>query len=553
MDEIFWKLWAAGIDVGVALDASIGKSSCASKEVEQPLIAPAGEYSPRSPGGRSMPSPNTWLGPSHDEPDTFDQLKGPTACSLVTGSFATLLMELAQAVVLPKEKVCHTVPMQDGQLNKESKERQLGVVFIDPQQFPATIIAQEPDHDMQDDKDKKLEKKQLLAIREKVASFLLVDIISDKVSTATFLDMSNNLLTGMLPASLQMTAAQMIDLTGNRITGPVPRFPRNIKYLDLSRNNLSGNMLSGEVPNCTRDFGPFRYMAALNLNSNDLTGGFPSALHMSRELVFLDLAYNRLSGNFPAWIAEKLPSLALLRLRYNEFSGNVPIQLAKIQGLQYIDLACNNFSGQISESIVNLSAIAPSYGYSRSLESLSGYGMGLYVDTFNAMMFFTETISVLTKGQQLEFSKEIKYMVNIDLSCNKLTGEIPQGICSLVALKILNISWNQISGRIPSGIGGLKELESLDISHNELSGEIPSSISALTSLSSLNLSYNNLSGRIPTGSQLQTVGFDDPASIYVGNKLYVGLHSQRIALQMQQVNLQVIKNSRTIGWWTPAT
>ena len=33
---------------------------------------------------------------------------------------------------------------------------------------------------MRDNKDKRLEKKQLLAIREKVASFLLVDVISDK-------------------------------------------------------------------------------------------------------------------------------------------------------------------------------------------------------------------------------------------------------------------------------------------------------------------------------------------------------------------------------------
>jgi len=33
---------------------------------------------------------------------------------------------------------------------------------------------------MRDDKDKSLEKKQLIAIREKIASFLLVDVISDK-------------------------------------------------------------------------------------------------------------------------------------------------------------------------------------------------------------------------------------------------------------------------------------------------------------------------------------------------------------------------------------
>ncbi|RLM73654.1 hypothetical protein C2845_PM15G03370 [Panicum miliaceum] len=34
----------------------------------------------------------------------------------------------------------------EGQLNKESKERGLGVAFIDPQHFSATVIAQDPDH-----------------------------------------------------------------------------------------------------------------------------------------------------------------------------------------------------------------------------------------------------------------------------------------------------------------------------------------------------------------------------------------------------------------------
>ncbi|CAN6362457.1 unnamed protein product [Urochloa humidicola] len=128
-----------------------------------------------------------------------------------------------------------------------------------------------------------------------------------------------------------------------------------------------------------------------------------------------------------------------------------------------------------------------------------------------------ETISVVTKRQQLEFSQEIKYMVSIDLSCNDLTGEIPHGISSLDALKSLNFSWNHLSGRIPNNIGDLKALEFLDLSHNELSGNIPSGISALTSLTSFNLSYNDLSGRIPTGNQLQTLALDDPASMYVGN------------------------------------
>jgi Leucine-rich repeat (LRR) protein len=225
----------------------------------------------------------------------------------------------------------------------------------------------------------------------------------------------------------------------------------------------------------------------------------------------------------PQWIADKLTSLGLLQLRSNNFSGNIPVQLAKIQGLQYIDLACNSISGKIPESIVNLSAIAHAYAYNDFGPFANifdiGPSSGDISDTdVGTTVSFTDSTSVLTKGQQLEFAAEIQYMVNIDLSCNNLTGEIPQGISALIALKSLNVSWNHLSGRIPKNIGSLTASESLDLSHNELSGEIPTSISALTSLASFNLSYNNLSGRIPSGNQLQTLATDDPASMYVYRK-----------------------------------
>jgi hypothetical protein len=106
-------------------------------------------------------------------------------------------------------------------------------------------------------------------------------------------------------------------------------------------------------------------------------------------------------------------------------------------------------------------------------------------------------------------------MVNLDLSCNNLIGDIPREINSLVDLKNLNLSWNNFSGKIPKNISLLAQVESLDLSHNVLSGEIPASLSALTSLSRLNLSYNNLTGEVPSGNQLQTL--ENPRYIYIGN------------------------------------
>ncbi|KAF2907376.1 hypothetical protein DAI22_12g093000 [Oryza sativa Japonica Group] len=302
-------------------------------------------------------------------------------------------------------------------------------------------------------------------------------------SRADFLDVAYNQITGTLPATLEFMAAKTMDLSNNRFTGMVPKFPINVTYMYLQRNSLSGPLPS--------DFGA-PLLQSLTLYGNLISGTIPSSLSCPR-LVFLDLSYNQFSGNLPLWMGKKfLPILSLLRLRSNMFSGHIPTELTRIDQLQFLDLAENYFSGSIPDSLVNLSAMARTSGYSVLLDEVIATGQGAMYD----INYFYELVSVQTKGQQLEFSRGISRVVNLDLSKNNL-----------------NFSWNLINGEIPETIGQLKQLESLDLSHNELSGEIPSSMQDLNALGTMNLSYNNLSGRIPRGN---TMGSYD-ASSYIGN------------------------------------
>lgn len=135
--------------------------------------------------------------------------------------------------------------------------------------------------------------------------------------------------------------------------------------------------------------------------------------------------------------------------------------------------------------------------------SVSGTGLNTYVTQGPGDSVYSQNFWLITKGQERLYTGQILYMVNLDLSCNNITGEIPEEIGTLVALKSLNLSWNAFTNKIPEKIGALVQVESLDLSHNVLSGEIPTSLSALTSLSRLNLSYNILTGQIPSGNQLQ--------------------------------------------------
>ncbi|CAD6270720.1 unnamed protein product [Miscanthus lutarioriparius] len=367
-------------------------------------------------------------------------------------------------------------------------------------------------------------------------------------SKAAYLDMSYNQLNGNLPAHMSDMAFLVLNLSSNKLTGQIPAFPRNIRQLDISNNSFSGimphkieapllltlimssnqiggtipesicrlqslldldlsnNLLEGEIPQCSN----IESLNFLLLSNNNLSGTFPAFLQNCTYMLFLDLEWNNLSGRLPSWIWE-LKDLQFLRLSHNSFSGNIPSEITSLSYLRYLDLSGNYFSGVIPPHLSNLTGMTMK-GYdpldpSSNIES----EIDTVLDPFNDILL------VITKGQQLKYGRELLYFVNIDLSGNYLTGEIPLDITSLDALINLNLSSNRLGGKIPNNIGAMWSLESLDLSCNKLSGEIPWSLSNLTSLSYMNLSYNNLSGRIPSGRQLDTLNADNPSLMYIGN------------------------------------
>ena len=95
------------------------------------------------------------------------------------------------------------------------------------------------------------------------------------------------------------------------------------------------------------------------------------------------------------------------------------------------------------------------------------------------------------------YSVENTTELNLDNYDNRLSGEIPAEIGSLINLTSLNLSFNQLTGSIPSEIGNLTNLISLSLGNNQLTGSIPSEIGNLTSLMELFLIENQLTGLIP--------------------------------------------------------
>lgn len=366
-----------------------------------------------------------------------------------------------------------------------------------------------------------------------------------------YLNLSSNMIRGQIPSLLDFGLIRnvAVDMKHNLITGPLPSVSSNVTILDLSFNRFSGSMhhflcentehnmrmeildlaynfLSGEIPDCWRNWSSLR---VLRLQRNNLTGVIPSSiglltrlqsLHLRRNkdlrgelplslqnctgLMVLDLGRNHLTGRIPIWV-HQLSELVVFNLRLNTFWGEIPVELCQLSRVQALDLAGNNLSGRIPSCFDRFLVMA---GRQRP-------GNRMYYSAEDTFGGVPDSQFLVVKGRFGLYSNILHWVMTLDLSDNNLTGAIPAAITSLSELQSLNLSRNCLTGRIPESIGRMNFLESLDISKNKLSGEIPQSISELTFLSNLNLSCNSLTGRIPSGTQLG--GFGE--SSFAGNEL----------------------------------
>ncbi|XP_062073707.1 receptor-like protein EIX2 [Humulus lupulus] len=303
------------------------------------------------------------------------------------------------------------------------------------------------------------------------------------IPVAIILDLSNNYLAGSISNFLcyRKTYAISLYLENNLLSGKIPNcwmyWPR-LLTIDLDNNNLTGKIPSS--------IGSLHELRSLHIHNNSLIGEIPEPLKNCSALSVLDLSFNKLVGTIPRWIGS-LPMLRFLVLRSNNLTDLIPVELCKLSSLQVLDASNNNLTGVIPKCLKNLTAMT-----SKSYQFQSMY---YFVITANNQQS-RENANLVIKGRENQYDSILYLLSALDLSDNKLSGEIPEELTSLQALQSLNLSGNYLSGSIPKKIGSMAKLESLDLSRNRLSGHIPS-------------------GQIPTSTQLQTMD----ASGFIGNKL----------------------------------
>ncbi|KAJ6295000.1 hypothetical protein OIU76_022982 [Salix suchowensis] len=173
-------------------------------------------------------------------------------------------------------------------------------------------------------------------------------------SNLVFLNLSRNNMRGPNSAICRIADRQLIslDLSNNLLSGKLPNcsFPFNgLIILSLANNNISGR-----VP---RSLGSLSMLQTLSLRNNSFSGELPLSLKNCSALVFLDLSGNKLHGKIPAWMGESLLSLKFLSLESNEFNGSIPSHFCQLSNIQILDISLNNISGIIPKCLNNYTAM----------------------------------------------------------------------------------------------------------------------------------------------------------------------------------------------------
>ncbi|XP_027924073.1 receptor-like protein EIX1 [Vigna unguiculata] len=314
------------------------------------------------------------------------------------------------------------------------------------------------------------------------------------------LNLNMNQINGTLPDFSIFTSLKRLYVGENMLNGWIPRniqFPPQLEILDIHSNYLEGVLTDYHFANVsklqelylfdnslalvfTQNWVPPFQLFFINLRSCKLGPTFPKWLKTQNKFYYIDISNASISDVVPEWFWAnlQLQEMISVDISYNNLRGIIPNFPPKYL-LHYVSLGSNQFDGPIPQFLRN-----------------SGV-LDLSKNKFSSSSLF------------LCLNGTIETLYQLDLSNNRLSGQIPDCWSHFKSLTYLDLSYNNFSGKIPTSMGSLFDLQALLLRNNNLTSGIPLSLRSCTKLVMLDMAENKLSGIFPAwiGSSLKKLQF----------------------------------------------
>ncbi|XP_066320078.1 receptor like protein 22-like [Miscanthus floridulus] len=308
----------------------------------------------------------------------------------------------------------------------------------------------------------------------------------------------------------------ILNCWSSRPIGPIPHEVGALKKLESLVLHSMG--LSGRIPSTIANL---TQLTELRLHGNHLSGEIPTSLFTLPALGYLDLSENQLSGPINEFDAAS-SCLKSVYLEMNNLTRQIPQSLLVLPNLKDLNIEGNNLMGSVDLASLwgkNLTSLFLSYN---KLTVIEGEGINNSLSTYPYQLVELG----LASCNMIKIPKLImhaKHMSYLDLSSNKISGDIPSWIWerwnydpmwisladnmftgmelnsyvvpfSNTVYYSFNLSSNRLQGLIPMPYSSA---EILDYSNNSFSSLLPNFTLYLSSTAYLMLSHNNISGYLP--------------------------------------------------------
>ncbi|KAL7210941.1 hypothetical protein ACSBR2_013927 [Camellia fascicularis] len=162
----------------------------------------------------------------------------------------------------------------------------------------------------------------------------------------SLIELQNNYLTGLFEEERSKVASKLsqLNLSNNRLSGSLPASVGNFSSLKILL--LNGNRFTGNIPS---DTGRLKNILKLDMSRNNFSGEIPPEIGNCLLLTYLDLSQNQLSGPIPVQIAQ-IHIMNYLNISWNHLNQSLPKEIGSMKSLTSADFSHNNFSGSIPQT-----------------------------------------------------------------------------------------------------------------------------------------------------------------------------------------------------------